>query len=158
MNIKYTICFIRKKTPCTDEILMLYRYKEPNIYKWNGVGGKLEKGETPLESCLREVDEETGLKIKNMNYRGFVSWNNEGGMYVFSAEYDEGEIIDCDEGVLNWKDIEWVKSSEEVVSNISYFLDAVFSKDQPVEHAFTYNQVGDIIEYEKKVIKNCVLV
>ena len=32
--------------------------------KWIGVGGKLERGETPQECAAREILEETGLKAK----------------------------------------------------------------------------------------------
>ncbi|MBM7663112.1 ADP-ribose pyrophosphatase YjhB (NUDIX family) [Bacillus mesophilus] len=46
MVIPYTICFIKKN----EELLMLYRMKSPNLHKWNGVGGKIEIGENPLQS------------------------------------------------------------------------------------------------------------
>lgn len=42
MDINYTLCFIRKNTAFQDEILMLYRNKNPNKNKWNGVGEKFE--------------------------------------------------------------------------------------------------------------------
>ena len=58
-----TICYIDNG----KEYLMLYRNKKPNDVhegKWIGVGGKLEKGETPQECATREIFEETGLKAK----------------------------------------------------------------------------------------------
>ena len=35
-----------------------------NAGTWIGVGGKLERGETPQECAAREILEETGLKAK----------------------------------------------------------------------------------------------
>lgn len=151
MNIKYTICFIRKKTPDSDEILMLYRNKNPNIHKWNGVGGKLENHETPAQSCLREIKEETEMEVENLRYRGIVTWNNIEGMYVFVADYLKGNLVDCDEGVLSWKNYEWVLHSEEVVSNIGYYLDEIFSEAPPMEHSFQY-QNDQISSYTRKEI------
>jgi 8-oxo-dGTP diphosphatase len=60
--LKYTICFIKRK----DEILLLNRNKKPNMGLWNGVGGKIETGETPFEGIIRETWEETGLLLKEV--------------------------------------------------------------------------------------------
>lgn len=39
---KHTLCFIKRN----EEILMLNREYDPVKGLWNGVGGKIEKGET----------------------------------------------------------------------------------------------------------------
>ncbi|MFD6442385.1 NUDIX domain-containing protein, partial [Peribacillus sp. NPDC060186] len=62
---------------------MLFRNKDPNKHKWNGVGGKIEPGETVDESMKREIIEETGLKVKGLTFRGIVTWNQTGGMYAY---------------------------------------------------------------------------
>ncbi len=49
-----TLCYIRKD----DEILMLHRIvKKNDIHegKYNGLGGKIEPGESPEECIIREV-------------------------------------------------------------------------------------------------------
>jgi 8-oxo-dGTP diphosphatase len=33
--------------------------------RWNGIGGKFELGETPMDCMVREFREETGVEIKN---------------------------------------------------------------------------------------------
>ena len=58
-----TQCYIRRN----DEILLLYRNKkpdDPNEGKWLGIGGKVEQGETPEQANIREVYEETGIKLE----------------------------------------------------------------------------------------------
>lgn len=55
--VEYTICFLKQG----DKILLLNREKPQWMGAWNGVGGKIEQGETPLVSALREIKEETGL-------------------------------------------------------------------------------------------------
>ena len=88
---------------------MLHRIKKENDEnkdKWIGVGGKMEKGESPEECLLREVKEETGLTLTNYRYRGFITfvskqWGTE-YMHLFTATEYEGKIKECDEGKLEW--------------------------------------------------------
>ena len=100
-----TLCYIRRG----DEVLLLHRIKkehDENEGKWIGVGGKLEEGESPDECLLREVREETGLRLTSWRYRGIVTfvsdrWEGE-YMHLFTAEGFEGELAPCDEGELVW--------------------------------------------------------
>ncbi|CAG9621893.1 NUDIX hydrolase [Sutcliffiella rhizosphaerae] len=145
MELPYTMCFIKRK----DTVLLLLRTKDPNNGKWNGVGGKIEKDETPLASVIRETREESGLIINDMTFRGIVTWNKRTGMYVYVGNDFEGSLMkDGPEGKLEWKSKEWIVSSSEVVSNIKFFLDELFSKNEPVEHSFMYNSTGNITEYD----------
>ncbi len=62
---KQTLCFIRRN----DELLMLNREYKPTLGLWNGVGGKIEGNETPLECVIREVKEEqilTSVIVKSL--------------------------------------------------------------------------------------------
>ncbi|WHY99844.1 NUDIX hydrolase [Peribacillus simplex] len=138
MNIIYNICFITRKRSTEVEVLMLFRQKNPNRHKWNGIGGKIEQGETIDESMEREILEETGLKVRGMAFRGIVTWNQTGGMYVYRAEDAGGRLSACDEGELAWKPYKWVLESNEVVSNIKYFLKDIFQDEPPLEFACTY--------------------
>lgn len=143
MEIIYNICFITRKISNEVEVLMLFRKKNPNRHKWNGVGGKLEQGETIDESMEREILEETGLKVKGLAFRGIVTWNQTGGMYVYRAEDA------CDEGELAWKPYQWVMEADEVVSNIKYYLKDILQDDPPLEFACIYEN-EHLISVKKK--------
>lgn len=92
------------------EYLMMHRVKKAvdvNKDKWIGVGGKFEEGESPDECALREVREETGLTLTEFQFRGVVTFLNEGWdgeyMYLFTAAGWTGEpAADCVEGELEW--------------------------------------------------------
>ncbi|MBD8590074.1 NUDIX hydrolase [Peribacillus castrilensis] len=149
MNIIYNICFITRKRSNEVEVLMLFRQKDPNRHKWNGIGGKIEKGETIDESMEREILEETGLKVKGMSFRGIVTWNETGGMYVYRAEDAVGGLSACDEGELAWKPFQWVMEASDVVSNIKYYLKDILQDEPPQEFACTYEN-EHLISVKKK--------
>lgn len=149
MDIIYNICFITRKRSNEVEVLMLFRQKDPNRHKWNGIGGKIEKGETIDESMEREILEETGLKVRGMSFRGIVTWNETGGMYVYRAEDEGGGLSACDEGELAWKPFQWVMEASEVVSNIKYFLKDILQDEPPQEFACTYEN-EQLISVKKK--------
>ena len=103
--INTTLCYILRG----DECLMLHRVKKENDLnrdKWIGIGGKFEDKESPEDCLLREVWEETGLTLTDYRYRGIVTfvsdqWPTE-YMHLFTADGYEGELKECDEGVLEW--------------------------------------------------------
>ena len=60
MSLQYTICFCRYG----ELVLMLYRYRPPNQFHWNGLGGKLQEDETPQACVQREVLEEAEIDCR----------------------------------------------------------------------------------------------
>ena len=91
-----------------DKYLMLYRNKkvnDPNEGKWMGVGGHIEKGETPDEAMVREVFEETGLQVISYSQIGnalFVNDDYQEKMYLYTATCNKKEFTECNEGVLRY--------------------------------------------------------
>ena len=95
--------------------LMLYRNKkEKDIHqgKWNGLGGKLEKGEMPEEALKREVAEESGFLVEKADLKGHIVFPNfsEADWYVYLYEVSKfsGVQIESNEGELHWIDDEKV--------------------------------------------------
>lgn len=99
-----SICYIEQQ----DSYLLLHknRKKDYNFDKWLGVGGKFLEGESPFDCVCREVLEETGLTLKNPQYRGIVTfvsdkWESE-QMHLFTCADFSGELRECDEGELRF--------------------------------------------------------
>lgn len=114
----YTICFLKQN----NHILLLNREKPSWMGRWNGVGGKIENGETPRESVLREVQEETGIHLDHIEFKGLVTWFADGkcggGMYTYFAElpadFTYETPIKTPEGILDWKAVEWILHPKNV--------------------------------------------
>lgn len=134
----FTVGFITNQ----EKVLMLHRNKAPNKGKWNGVGGHIETGESPHQSMLREIEEETGLRPDSIHFGGILTWEgfeiNIGGLYIFSAEVKTWKIRENGEGNLKWQPIQFAFSHPDVVDNIHYFLPPVLACAAPLHYHFTY--------------------
>jgi 8-oxo-dGTP diphosphatase len=101
-----TLCYLRRD----GRTLMVHRIKKANdmhLGKWNGLGGKLEAGETPEECATREVLEESGLHVQRWQYKGLLTFphfstDEDWYAFVFVSDQFEGELIDSPEGRLEW--------------------------------------------------------
>ncbi len=104
--IMATLCYLKRD----GKTLMVHRTKKENdmhMGKWNGLGGKLEAGETPEECAIREIREESGLRVTGPILKGiltFPGFANDEDWYafLFVAHEFEGDLIDSPEGTLKW--------------------------------------------------------
>lgn len=78
--------------------------------KWNGLGGKIEGGESEKENAVREMEEESGLKAKRLERRGTIYFskgsrgNRMGRISLFMCNNSSGRLVESDEGELKWFD------------------------------------------------------
>ena len=100
-----TLCYVKHN----GKTLMLHRVKKVNDLhagKWNGLGGKLEPGESPEQCIIREVREEAGLEIVSPRYHGLLIFADFAGddwfVWVFTADEFSGDLIESSEGYLKW--------------------------------------------------------
>jgi 8-oxo-dGTP diphosphatase len=135
---------------------MLYRKKPPNAARWNGLGGRIEAGETPLESIKREMMEEAAIDLdlaQELRFAGLVTWapgvdptRPSGGMYTFLARLPPDFPLwpdrSMNEGLLSWKALAWVcdSANQTVVSNIPHFLPLMLEETQPREYRCAYKE------------------
>ncbi len=60
-NVKIRATVIYRRD---DEILFVRKRKS----KWNLPGGRVERGESPMQAALREMQEETGLEFNTLSF------------------------------------------------------------------------------------------
>ncbi len=82
------ICLVKK-----GNYVLLARHANRLTDKFVCIAGFIESGETAEQAVLREVLEETGIRVKNPVYRGSQGWPfPDQLMLAFTAEYEGGEI------------------------------------------------------------------
>lgn len=104
--IPRTMCFVLNN----DKVLML---KANDTKDWDGtydpLGGHIEKGESILESAVREIEEESGLIVKDTKLRGVVHvsgfFGKEIMLFVTTSTTDETEVVENHEGELEWVEL-----------------------------------------------------
>lgn len=85
-------------------VLLIQRATHPLKGFWTLPGGRIERGETPEQACIREIKEELGLEVENLTP---VARFNAGGnktyiLQVFAAHYADGQPQPNRE-VSDWK-------------------------------------------------------
>lgn len=119
-----TLCLIQNG----DKYLLQDRIKED----WKGFtlpGGHIEPGESIVDSVVREMQEETGLSIRNPKLCGVKQFPIDGGRYIvflFHAKEFEGELISSEEGKMHWVDKDDL-SKVNLVSDLQELLDVMLS-------------------------------
>lgn len=155
-KINYTLAFCMTD----NNVLMLLRKRPPNQNKWNGLGGKIEKGETPDFNIKRELLEEAGIKVvvAKQNYKGIVKWiapdrNIIGGTHLYFFDLPKlprfENQVKTDEGILHLQSKNWVldKQNSELVSNIPIFFEHAVETDLPQIYEFIYDVQDEIKDF-----------
>lgn len=92
-----------------SKVLLIEKKRGLGKGLFNGVGGKVEKGEIPLEAAIRECGEEIGVYPRNVEWMGLLEFYNDNKLYgyvhVFVAHGYTGEIKETDEAKPLWVDI-----------------------------------------------------
>ncbi len=146
-----TLCYLEQD----GKWLMMHRIKKEhdvNRDKWIGVGGHAEAYESPEDCLLREVEEETGLRLTSYRFRGLVTFVLLGEetqyMCLYTADRWEGKMAEtCREGVLEWVEKERVPSLNLWVGDLVFF--------RLLEQNYPFFSLK--LTYDKDELAECVL-
>ena len=99
---KASLCFIIQG----ERVLLIRKKRGVGAGKINGPGGKVEAGESMLDSAVRETREEIGVTPLGLELRGELFFDFVGSRMVhcgvFVARDFEGEPVETDEAIPIW--------------------------------------------------------
>lgn len=131
-----------------EKTLLLYRNVKPadrdmNHGKWIGIGGHLERGESPREAMFREFQEEMGIPLLEAEYGGGILYRTTDGdqevMHVFRLFAIGGEPTTSTEGTLGWLTWEEFLAAPHWESD-EPFLQKLIQEDRPCgDWSFLYD-------------------
>ncbi|MDR7417324.1 MAG: NUDIX domain-containing protein [Armatimonadota bacterium] len=89
-----------------DHLLLIFRERPPDAGMWNAIGGKINRGEDPLDAARRELQEEAGIE-PSLTFRGVAtvvvqSTGEHWVIFLFSGEVGDRAVTPSPEGALRW--------------------------------------------------------
>ena len=129
LTVPRTLCFITNG----DDVLLMKRAANRRIFpnRYNGVGGHVEHDEDPLSCIKREIQEETGLVVRDIQLRAI--YNVDAGesvgivLFVFTAVSDTREVV-TDHGEGTRQGVPGAMMMElDLVADLPQLLPRIFS-------------------------------
>lgn len=130
MNKNYVVIMLFNKS--YTKVLLVKRSKNPYKGCWNGIGGKIENAETPIEAAIRECKEETGISMNTPKllvtyvYPKDNIMNSHTNLNVIYDCVDEVSVADNKEGHYEWRNVETIMDPYDKniagLSNLNQFV------------------------------------
>lgn len=143
-----------------DDNRILLGHKKRGFGKGNinGIGGKLEPGETPEEAAIRETAEEIEVKVTKFQKVGLVIFDellfkdqrSQVIMHCYLATEWQGEPVETDEIRPEWFNIADIPYAKMWVDD-EHWLPQVL-EGQKIEARFKYNDQFEIVEYHVDIL------
>jgi 8-oxo-dGTP diphosphatase len=130
-------------SPDGRRVLLVHRNRrpeDPHFGKYNGLGGKVERGEDVVSCIRREIREEAGIGCSSLRLCGTVSWPGfgKGGEdwfgFLFRVDSWSGQPqLENAEGTLEWVELERVLALP-LWEGDGHFLPLIFEKNERQFH------------------------
>lgn len=143
------LCFVRHG----GDILLMKRAAHKRVFpnRYNGLGGHLERDESPLAGARREIWEETGLAVRDLRLRGLVNIDAGGSsgilLYVCTAEALSRDFVNSEEGTLEWVGLN-AAYALDLVEDLPLFLPRLYgaeASNQPFSARVYYDAEDQMV-------------
>lgn len=124
------------------------------IKNWKGIafpGGHIEKGESIVKSVIREVKEETGLDICNLELCGVKDWYNEDNnsryiVFLYKTNTYKGKLLrETLEGEVFWLDIDELPN-QNLAHGFNKMLEVFFSSNKSEFYHYNNDKNNEVID------------
>jgi len=123
--------------------------------RWNGFGGKVEKGETIIEAAIRETREESGLKVEDLEEKGIVTFHflDTGKLlevHIFDVLKYSGTMMETEEMSPKWFNLDEIPFDKMWADDI-YWL-PIFLRGNKFRGYFVFENNDKLLTHEVEII------
>lgn len=147
-----TLLFLRRD----NQLLLAMKKRGFGSGKWNGVGGKVEPGESALEAAIRECREEIGVTPVKPTHAGYLQFfmpekpDFEHRCNLFVATDWQGEPAESEEMRPEWFDLEKIPY-KEMWADDEIWMPHLLAGDK-FEMIVSVSDT-EVLEYELRTVK-----
>jgi 8-oxo-dGTP diphosphatase/2-hydroxy-dATP diphosphatase len=146
-----TLCLVLKE----GKVLLGMKKRGFGEGRWNGFGGKVEKGETLIDGAKREMLEESGLMIEEMEERGcinfyFIDTGKLMEVHIFDVLKYAGEPVETEEMSPRWFKLEEIPFKNMWADDPYWF--PLFLKKDKFKGMIIFKDNDEILNYELEVL------
>jgi len=152
-NLTLTLLFLRK----ADQVLLAMKKRGFGEGRWNGVGGKLDSGETVEQALIRETQEEIGVTPTTYEKVGYIEFDEHFKgeptimqVHVYIATDWSGEPQETEEMKPAWFNIDSIPYGT-MWPDDPYWLPQVIN-GKKIEAHFKLDDNDKILEHSVKEI------
>lgn len=145
---------VRKAVRCyliKNDKIIVTKYKEPNKKAgyYEIPGGKIEEGELPEQTAIREMQEETGIIVKDLKNKGNLTIEYPDRKFefvVFLADDYQGKPLQFEDNSSAWIDINHLLQKEKTLASIQLLKKEYING--LINENFTFNMYIKVNEQE----------
>ena len=144
-------------SPDRSQVLMIHRNAradDQHLGKYNGLGGKMERGEDIVSCMRREIREEAGIDCEQLQLRGTINWPGFGkqgedwlGFVFLITRFSGTPRKQNSEGMLEWVSVDRLLELP-LWDGDKHFLPLVFDDDPRVFHSVMPYRDGKLVSWQ----------
>ena len=159
---------VRKAVRCyliKNDKIIVTKYKEPNKKAgyYEIPGGKIEEGELPEQAAIREMQEETGIIVKDLKNKGNLTIeypDRKIEFVVFLADDYQGKPLQFEDNSSAWIDINDLLQKEKILASIQLlkkeYINGLINENYTFNMYIKVNEQENILDInykEKEIFK-----
>lgn len=150
-----TLLFLQKD----DQVLLAMKKRGFGVGKWNGVGGKIEKGETTIQALIRECHEEICVtpleytKVAELTFNEIhESERKIMHVQVFICTAWKGDPVETEEMAPRWFNVREIPYNQ-TWSDDPFWLPKVL-EGKRIKAEFTMDDENQVIDHKVREVTN----